>query len=99
MRKDMVWIAISKDMNGVKHYRVYESLEDAKEKQPSSLKCRAQIVRSDSRSELKDLAEFACWLMGDSKYSNADKLLEDYFKYKQEHETFHHLSEKENFEL
>ena len=98
--KDMVWIAIDKDRNGRNHYRVYESLEDAKAKKPFSEKCKVQIVRKQSKNELRELAEFACQLM-DSPiyYNNEDKLLEDFFKYKKERETRQDLKEKDGDDL
>lgn len=98
--KDMVWITIDKDRNGRKYYRVYESLEDAKAKKPSSEKCKVQIVRDQSKNELLELAEFACQLMDNPRYyNNEDKLLEDFFKYKQERETRQDLKEKDGDDL
>lgn len=89
--KNMVWITIDKDRNGIKHYRVYESLEEAKEKKLSSEK-GVQIVRGQSKNELRKLAEFACMLMDDPRYyRNENKLLEDFFKYKQKQETLQPL--------
>lgn len=98
--KNMVWITIDKDRNGRNHYRVYESLEDAKTKKPSSEKCKVQIVRDQSKDELRELAEFACQLMDNPRYyNNEDKLLEDFFKYKQERETRQGLKEKDDDDL
>ena len=88
------------EKDGRNHYRVYESLEDAKAKKPSFEKCKVQIVRDKSKDELKELAEFACQLM-DSPiyYNNEDKLLEDFFKYKQEREARQDLKEKDGDDL